>query len=481
MALPSSGTITLSDVNTNVGSSSTATIGINDYTVRQLANGNTTTNPVSMNSLYGKSWQWVSNSNLSSTVYNLQMYSNAIDSVGNQYLSWQQAVYDSGSGTYTYTTYVGKINAAGGLVWVKQINKGSNNYAVGQLNVDSSGNVYVVVGGVSAYVNYYPGLVKLNSSGTVQWSITLTTPWYNAGVNLQGAVGFDSSGYIYAAVGYPADFSNYGSYMIKVDSSGNVQWQKKVNNVNVTQTAFDSTNNSIYVAGTWSGYASYDGWLGKFDTSLSLTWGREIPNNAYISGLAVDSNGNAYTAYNTYVAGFSRYAEILQKVDSSGNFSWSTGVSSGVTPTQYSNISVDSSNNVYMKSSLFPGYYLAKFNSSGTVLAKMLIQNVSANVNISSPPAFMGGFLYMPLETNSDRVTYAPNGFASFKISTALTTSGTYGSLNFSAPSATYGTPGSYTTVARSTTASTTTYTVTTGLISVTDVTSSYTNAITFI
>lgn len=81
MALPSTGSISMSQVNTELKKSATATISLNDSAVRKLAGK--TSGTISMNDLRGKK--------ASETVTNYQIYNN----------SWSGSKYRDNTGNFT--------------------------------------------------------------------------------------------------------------------------------------------------------------------------------------------------------------------------------------------------------------------------------------------------------------------------------------------------------------------------------------------
>lgn len=484
MALPSSGVITLSDVNTNIGASSTAAITMNNAPVRWLANGNTSTNPVSMNSLYGKSWVWTDNA-ASNTAY-LPANSDAfyaryqaVDSSGNVYSTGLARILNSGAGIYVNTSYLIKANPVGTIQWVKRLDLGSYNLTISGVSTDSSDNVYLNVTGYNgSYTNFYGGVAKLNSSGAVQWSTLLNATFAMSGQGGGGRCGIDGSGNVYAvAIQEGGTSSTTGTYIAKFNSSGTLQYQKQVSQVRSTNNTvyFDMVNNYIYVGGSWYSGASYEGFIGKYDLSLTASWQKEVYVNAIMEGLVVDSSQNVYFSTNT------SSRPCLQKLNSSGTFQWSviqSPPSGGVSYIgQYHGLGIDSSDNIYLQGGIGSNQLLyAKFNTSGTLLAQINVATSATDGFISSvgAPFLQGSYAY-GLMSNA---TYTNGGVSSFKIPNTLTTTGAYGTMTFSSYSAGFTSYNSYPTVNRSATINTSSYSTLTGVVSMTDVTSSWTNTL---
>lgn len=464
MALPSSGAITLSDVNTNIGASSTANITMNDTAVRLLANGDTTTNPVTMNGLYGKSWVWTSNFSGAGT----NPESIATDSAGNSYMLL------TGSGVKVI-----KTNAVGIMQWATSFSGGSS-YTLStatrsSITVSSSGNVYCTF---KMYFNttpfpYYFGVVKLNSSGVVQWSSFLSTP--ASYVDLM-SIGVDSSENVYVAyynVTGASTATDNGMCIAKYNSSGSLQWQKRLQLmygvILGTPLVVDSTNNYVYVCGLLvdSSLTTLGGYVGKFDTSLSASWQNLL-------------NGSLRNYYSCAVNPTSQYVYAMADTrtvvayNASGTPQWQKTISTG--SVSYS-VSVDSSDNTYVAftaSNNTKSY--VKLNSSGTISAQISLVSTNLAFQNFSPASLSGSYFYVSGNTTTSTPN-VPNGVTVLKIPTTLATSGTYGLVTFSAPSYTVSTAGfSFTSTSASVVS--TSFTEVLNPITGSDVTSSFTKAV---
>jgi hypothetical protein len=124
------------------------------------------------------------------------------------------------AGSY-YVPLIHKIDSFGNTVWGKAPNIA--NFGGTGIACDSSDNIIFV--GYSAYYNgtYNDGIIlKFNSSGTILWGRHLYDASFSA---LFRAVTCDTSGNIYV-VGNVTIAGYTAGYIVKFDSTGNVQWQR---------------------------------------------------------------------------------------------------------------------------------------------------------------------------------------------------------------------------------------------------------------
>jgi hypothetical protein len=232
---------------------------------------------------------------------------------------------------------VHKISKNGGLIWDKKIRKtfvsGQDHISYGVAVDSSSGDVYVC-GRTEPNTIFQQGyIVKYNSSGDLQWQKTYGDP-VGSDVNFR-CIEVDGNGDVYAA-GLFVSSSNtsFEPTIVKFDSDGNVQWKY------------------IYsITGALRGCEP-----------LSM---------------AIDSGNNVYICGSRTETGPTEIAPII-KVNSSGSIQWDRGINTlgiGNSSVKLNSLAIDSSDNVYVvgeirgAGSTDPGdAYIAKCNSSGDFL-----------------------------------------------------------------------------------------------------------------
>ena len=153
----------------------------------------------------------------------------SVDSSDNIY---QALYYNDGT---VGTAGLAKYDSSLLLDWIYKFNDGTYVSQFVATAIDSSG--YIYAGGYARGAGTYdrrPYLVKVDSSGTVQWSIKTTNTIstvqdnYDYGGIIRGIL-IDSSGNIYISIssGYSISGNVKNMHVLKLNSSGTVQWHKQ--------------------------------------------------------------------------------------------------------------------------------------------------------------------------------------------------------------------------------------------------------------
>jgi len=245
--------------------------------------------------------------------------------------------------------WIVKIDSLGNIEWQKCLGGSANDYSFSIQQTSDGG--YITVG--HAYSNdgnvsgnngkYDYWVVKLNSLGIIEWQKSLggTEDDIARSVQQTSDGGYIIAGYTFSNNG---DVSgNHGSYdywVVKLDSSGNLQWQKCLGgNGTDTATSIQQTSDEGYIVagytysknGDVSGnHGSGDYWIVKLDSSGNLQWQKclggssddraysiqQLSNGGYIvTGDAISNDGNVSGNH-----GNNDYWVV--KLDSSGNIDW---------------------------------------------------------------------------------------------------------------------------------------------------------------
>lgn len=208
-------------------------------------------------------------------------YGLKVDSSANIYVSGE-----ANDGTRRYISTL-KLDTNGAITWQRYAFESIASTGLG-VAVDSSGNVASVGYSLVAGGNYYTAILYYNSSGTLQWTKSVSLVGFN-----NAGVTFDSSGNLYIAT---------ASIILKFNSVGTLQWQKSVtsnftatNTVTLNSICIDSLSN-IYITGSEQS-GSYDQmYIASLNSSGNLLWQRNVTNSPYTYstygyGIALNSSG----------------------------------------------------------------------------------------------------------------------------------------------------------------------------------------------
>ncbi len=343
--------------------------------------------------------------------------------------------FDPGPGSYTLTCtfldlYLAKYDPSGNFIWARNI--GRHVVPMGliegrNIKVIPSGDIYVT-GPFGGTIDFDPGpgtstlmttsadldvyITKLDLNGNLLWSSQLQG--YSGFDDSGEAVEIDASGNVYASgtfqlPGY-VDFdpgpgtytmsaANGGTYVLKLNSSGNFLWAKQMGQYGNAMVMDASSN--ICIAGSFYGTydfdpgpgtftmtntsAGYNIFMEKLDVNGNFLWAKQMVgnNNSYPLDIGVDASGNIFsTGYFSGTVDFDpgpsvnnmisvgNYDIYINKLDPNGNYLWakrmgSTNDDLGV------DLAVDGSGNVISTGwfrgtvDFDPGPSVLNFSSAG--------------------------------------------------------------------------------------------------------------------
>jgi hypothetical protein len=264
--------------------------------------------------------------------------------------------------------------------------------------IQSSDGGYVVAGWTKSFGAGYSDMyvVKLDSSGNVQWTKTIGGSKDDLALSI-----IQSSDGGYVVAGWTKSFGagSLDMYVVKLDSSGNVQWTKTIGGgsslfaVDYAFSIIQSSDGGYVVAGkTLSfGAGGYDFYVVKLDSSGNVQWTKTIGGSDWDEARSIiqSSDGGYVVAGYTYSFG-ADYSDIyVVKLDSWGNVQWTKTIGGSVTDVAYSII--QSSDGRYVvagwTSSFGAGdddFYVVKMDDNGNVCFSQNITNYSVSSNVGS-------------------------------------------------------------------------------------------------
>ncbi|MCL4358304.1 hypothetical protein M1525_00585 [Patescibacteria group bacterium] len=244
------------------------------------------------------------------------------NSGGSSYINSIIQTFDNGYlvvGLYGLTPWVFKLDSQGQIQWQETIGAAgkSNLNAV----VQTSDGGYVVAGSVSNGSNNNFWILKLNSQGQIQWQNVYNDSNYDGANSI---VQTSDGGYIVAG-----DLANH-AWVLKLDSSGNIQWQEVFNKSSIYSDGANSivqTSDGGYVVAGYTfsfGAGNDDYWVLKLDSSGNIQWQKAFGGANYDSAYSViqTSDGGYVVAGSTNSFGAGNDDYWVLKLDSSGNIQW---------------------------------------------------------------------------------------------------------------------------------------------------------------
>ncbi len=229
-------------------------------------------------------------------------------------------------GTGRNDMYVLRLDANGTLKWSRTI---GGSMAERALSITRTTDGGLAVAGATDSFGAGSGdmyIVKLDSSGVLQWSRTLGA--VSADIPLSIIQTADGG---YALAGYTFSFGagQNDVYIVKLDSSGTLQWNRTVGGTNYDygQSIIQTADGGYAVAGyTQSfGAGNYDTYIVKLDSSGTLQWNRTIggTNVDYAYSVIQTAGGGFAVVGSTRSFGAGNDDVYIVKLDATGTLQWS--------------------------------------------------------------------------------------------------------------------------------------------------------------
>ena len=206
------------------------------------------------------------------------------------------------SGAGNRDVWILKLNAAGGVQWQKTL--GSAGFDQANSVQTTSDGGYVVAGDTSFGAGSIDvWVLKLDNSGNTMWQQTYGGAGDDSASSIQQT---NDGGYVVA--GGTNSFGAGGNdfWILKLGSSGSIQWQKTYGGsgleraYSIQQTA----DGGYHTAGVTSSFGSgdFDAWILKLDPSGNLEWQKAYGSTQYDQVISLDGNGGLTAA--GYTASF---------------------------------------------------------------------------------------------------------------------------------------------------------------------------------
>lgn len=308
--------------------------------------------------------------------------------------------------------YVQKVDSSQKTVWQKLL-IGAPATNVGGIVVDGSGNVYVGFGESGVAYGY---IVKYNSAGVLQWQRKFNV---SSSSQFPPSIALNTA---QTSVFLLQGTTSYAYMLTKLDSTGAYQAQKIIATTGVSpdfngNIAIDTADNiflamsSFTVTGSCCCVITWYGDIVKLNSALSVvvTYSYSKSSTCFL-GVTTDASNNFYISNDNSTTN-------VQKFNSSNASQWVK--TNGVAITYP--VAVDASGNVYATGGGAGGVTARffKLNSTGTTQFQKSIAYkglVGGQTEVSiGPPALSGSSVYLPTQ------------YSAAVLSTSGPTNGTYG------------------------------------------------------
>jgi uncharacterized delta-60 repeat protein len=219
--------------------------------------------------------------------------------------------------------WVLKLDVSGNIQWRKTYGGASSDsaYTIQQ----TTGGGFVVAGGTNSFGAgaYDLWVLKLDASGNVAWQKTYGSTLNDGIDSIQQTA---DGGFV--VVGSTGDLPFRDFWVLKLDDLGNVQWQKSYGGTewDDAYSIQQTTDGGFVVAGRTDSFGAgdWDSWVLKLDASGNVTWqktyGGASPDGARSIQQTTDG-GFVVAGYTKSFGTFDVDVWVL-KLDASGNITW---------------------------------------------------------------------------------------------------------------------------------------------------------------
>ncbi len=228
-------------------------------------------------------------------------------------------------GTGKYDIYMVKTDSSGDTIWWRTFGgvEDDEGYSV----QETSDGGFIISGSTKSFGagSYDIYLIKTNSSGNVQWSKEFGGSYSDYGYSV---IQTSDGGYIVAGRTVSFGAGNSDVYLVKTDSGGNVMWTKTFGGTadEDAQSIQQTDDGGYIIAGrtTSSGAGSSDVYLIKTDSNGNSLWVRTFGGSNYDSANSVEQTSDGgYIITGRYQTASMVGKLYLIKTDSYGDALWS--------------------------------------------------------------------------------------------------------------------------------------------------------------
>ena len=232
--------------------------------------------------------------------------------------------YTESMGAGNKDVYLIKTDANGTLRWEKTYGKGNNDVGTSVQQTTDGG--FIICGstgiGTSTVSNDNVFLIKTKTNGDTLWTKNYGGEGNDYGSSVQQT---KDGGYIICGGTYSKGYGSLDIYLIKTKADGTFLWDKTFGGANIDSgSSVQQTSDGGYIicGGTYSlGSGALDVYLVKTDSSGELQWQKTFGGTNFDDGFSVQqtSDGGYIICGYTYSSGAGQSDFYLIKTDKDGN------------------------------------------------------------------------------------------------------------------------------------------------------------------
>jgi murein DD-endopeptidase MepM/ murein hydrolase activator NlpD len=231
--------------------------------------------------------------------------------------------YSSNSDGSNPDGWIIKLDSFGNLVWQNTYGSGNFDY-LGSLAMTSDGG-FVVAGNTLPYGGPYNGWVlKFDGSGNILWQKRYSSFRDDT---LASIFPTSDGGFIGAGTAYMPSTNEFDMRVLKLDSSGNIMWEKTYGTTTRNEYAYsvvEVSGGNFVVVGQGVGLGNNISLFLKLDSLGNIVWQRIYSGKGHFEAFAVTrtSGGGVVVAGDSDDFGPTYYNAWLVKLDDAGNIVW---------------------------------------------------------------------------------------------------------------------------------------------------------------
>jgi hypothetical protein len=233
-------------------------------------------------------------------------------------------------GMGSYDLWLMKLSATGAIIWQRTYGTAGTETAGGRIQSTLDGG-YVVVGTIrqASSPDSAIWVLKFDSSGNVEWQKAYGDPFYfEYGDSVQQTA---DGGFIIAGNQGAGGSFIYRPIVIKLSGTGEIQWQRAFGDsvlpwpfTTSVSEACEAVGGGYYLVTSFQGAGDQDVWVIKLSASGDIVWQKLYGGAGQDLGRAVIpvSDGGCMVAAETSSFGLGASDIWLLELDSSGNIEW---------------------------------------------------------------------------------------------------------------------------------------------------------------